>query len=360
MKKIGITTIIGDNYGSVLQNYALQAALKEDGAIPHLISVRPRSYLLNFYRNYFKPEKDRTLKTKLHKLKSDIANRSKRKKVKDFYKKNVNIRGYNNLGSVPQGETDTGTFICGSDQIWNPAFQPNSLYYLSFVPDGKEKYSYAASIAVDTISEKAQEFFRNALTSFAFISVREETGRQLLQGVVDQEKLRVDCDPVLLLEKETWERFVSLRFKGRKFLFLYMLRPSLELLEFARKVAKKKKLELVFIGDYYFGNKDIKQITDAGVEDFLSAVYYADYVITNSFHCTVFSTIFEKPFLSQVITKTGSRVNDYLNKLGLGERILKDQRVDELPGDIDYTRARKIILDIRESSRTYLNAIINS
>lgn len=358
MKQIGITTIIGDNYGSVLQNYALQTVIRQCGAEPHLISVRPRSYLLKLYRNYFRPEANRTQRAKLHKLQSDIKNHVKRNKVKSFYKDNVTIRKYKNLSEVSRRERDTDAFICGSDQIWNPAFQPNSLYYLLF-SEGKPKYSYAASIAVDTISERAKTYYSSALSSFSGVSVREETGYHLLRGLVSEEILRVDCDPVLLLQKDDWMRLVSDRYKGKRFVFFYMLRPSEDLLDYAIEFAQKKEMELVFIGDYYFGSRTLQQTTDAGVEDFLSAIYYADYVITNSFHCTVFSTIFEKQFLSQVITRTGSRVSDYLNTLGLQNHVIDDSREISLEA-IDYTTVRKKLNDRSLKSRMYLESIINN
>lgn len=358
MKQIGITTIIGDNYGSVLQNYALQTAIRQCGAEPHLISVRPRSYLLKLYRDYFKPEANRTQRAKLQKLQSDIRNHVKRNKVKSFYKDNVIIRKYKNLAEVSRREKDTDAFICGSDQIWNPAFQPNSLYYLSFSED-KPKYSYAASIAVDTISERAKNYYSSALSSYSGVSVREETGYHLLHGLVRDEILRVDCDPVLLLQKDDWMRLVSDRYKGKRFVFFYMLRPSEDLLEYAIKFAHEKNLELVFIGDYYFGSRNLKQTTDAGVEDFLSAIYYADYVITNSFHCTVFSTIFEKQFLSQVISRTGSRVSDYLNALGLRNHVIANSGKISLEA-IDYTTVRKKLNDMGLKSRMYLESIINN
>lgn len=357
MKQIGITTIIGDNYGSVLQTYALQAAIRKCGADPHLISVRPRSYLLKLYRDYFKPEANLTQRTKIHKLQSDIKNHAKRKKVKSFYRDNVTIRKYRSISEVSQGERGTDVFICGSDQIWNPAFQPNSLYYLSF-SEGKPKYSYAASIAVDTISERARNYYSTVLSSFSGISVREETGSRLLQGLVPDEILRIDCDPVLLLQRDDWKSLISDRYKGKRFVFLYMLRPSKDLLELAQKIAHERNLDLVFIGDFYFGNRTLDQTTDAGVEDFLSAIYYADYVITNSFHCTVFSTVFEKRFSSQVIARTGSRVNDYLKTLGLQDHVI-DNFGDVSSEAIDYTSVRKKLIDMGRKSRMYLEFIIN-
>lgn len=118
-----------------------------------------------------------------------------------------------------------------------------------------------------------------------------------------------------------------------------------------------KNLELVFIGDFYFGNRSLDQTTDSGVEDFLSAIYYADYVITHSFHCTAFSTIFEKRFSSQAITRAGSRVSDYLNTLGLQDHVIDDS-ADVSSENIDYTTVRKKLIDMGWKSRIYLKSII--
>lgn len=357
MNKVGITTIIGDNYGSVLQDYALQKALVAHGVQPHLISLRPRSYLVKFWRDYFQPEENRTFVTKQRKLYSDIKNRSKRKKAAQFYRDHLNLRRYRTMTELVNGEKGVDGLICGSDQIWNPAFQPNPLYYLSFADENAKKYSYAASLAVETASDSAKEFFKIALTSFRRVSVREETGKSILIDCVDRGKLRMDCDPVLLLEKKEWEGLVSSRYKGKHYLLFYMLRPSKELIAFATDTAKEKKLDIVFISDYAFNDASLTMTTDAGVEDFLSAIYYADYVVTNSFHATVFSTIFQKPFSSQAITRTGSRVRAFLLNIGLHDRIV-DFDGKSNTSEIDYSTVEDKLFSMRERSLEYINEIV--
>ena len=359
MKRIGIITIIGNNYGTVLQNYALQRTFRGEGTKPHLISVRPRSYVLKFFRDYLKPE--HTSLIRLNKLYSDIRNYKKRQKIKAFYKEHIITNHYHKLSEVRIGESATNAFVCGSDQIWNPAYQPHNLYYLSFVDNDKQKYSYAASIAVDIMSEKAKEYFKTALSSFSMVSVREKTGLELLKSCISNAKLRVDCDPVLLLTKHEWVKLVSDRYKYGGFLFFYMLRPSVELLEKAKKISEEKKLKFIFIGDYFFGHRGITQVTDASVQDFLSAIYYADYIITNSFHATVFATIFEKPFLSQVIDRTGSRVNDYLKMVGLESRIIDIKNPVSISiSEVDYSKVETILNKMRNRSRAYISEIVRN
>ena len=126
---ISIVTMVGDNYGSALQNYALQQAIQECGVDSKTICVRPKSKLLQFFRTYVFASSRSEFTRKLWKLYSDIANHSKRKKVSVFFTERIAITKYKSMSELKQREKSTTTFIAGSDQIWNPAFQPSRLYY---------------------------------------------------------------------------------------------------------------------------------------------------------------------------------------------------------------------------------------
>lgn len=89
----------------------------------------------------------------------------------------------------------------------------------------------------------------------------------MLEEATDK-SVRVDVDPVLLLDTEKWKNVMSSRFNGKKYMLLYMLRPMPELLEFAKNVAHKKNLDLLYIGDYFIDDNDVESCHDAGVEDF--------------------------------------------------------------------------------------------
>lgn len=172
---IKVTTMIGDNYGSALQAYALQQVIKEIGGRSSVVNLRPKSYVVRFLRTYLIPTKYDGIRKKLKKAKSDYKNRVKRKKVHEFYNKYIEMEIYRTLDELQNVSGSQITFICGSDQIWNPQFQPNRLFYLDFPSQLKiKKYSYAASLAVSSMSEEQKAYYRQKLDGFETISVREK------------------------------------------------------------------------------------------------------------------------------------------------------------------------------------------
>lgn len=358
---IKIATMIGDNYGSALQAFALQQSIKECGGGSSIVKLRPKSYIIRFAKTYLIPTKYDGVKKKARKAVSDFKNRRKRRKVREFYQKNIVVEIHRTIEELLSNEKSRITFICGSDQIWNPQFQPNQLFYLDFSTKlNIKKYSYAASIAVSSLAKEECEYYKRKLKDFEGVSVREKTGKYLLDELLDK-NVRVDVDPVLLLGADKWESMMSARFSGKDYILLYMLRPMPELLSFAKMVAQSRGLKLLYIGDFDYDDADIESCHDAGVEDFLNAIYSARYVITNSFHATVFSTIFMKKFCSYAVSRTGTRVLDFLDDFNLQECRIDDlNRTDySFNQKIDWDEISSIINRKKQGSLKYIRSIVN-
>lgn len=204
-----------------------------------------------------------------------------------------------NWQNIEQAATEYDIFITGSDQVWNPrAMHP--AYLLSFVKD-KPKFSYAASIACDNLTEEQQEIFKINLSDYINISVREEKAKMLLTPLTKKE-VRCVLDPTLLLDKEEWERIsVPIDICG-KFAFCYFLGDDMQSRELARHYAQKHGLILVtlpFMMGHYrkcdkkFGDKQLFNVTP---QQFISLIKNAEIVFTDSFHAAVFANIFEKQY----------------------------------------------------------------
>ena len=359
---IKIVTMIGDNYGSALQAYALQHTIKIiGGGQTSTIVLKPKSYLIRLIRTYLIPTKYDSIGKKIKKAQSDFTNRNKRKKVRHFWNSKILLEKVKRLEDTVPKDSASVIYVCGSDQIWNPQFQPNTLFYLDIPKlENCMKFSYAASVAVEELTSSQIEYFKSKLDSFNCISVREETGKRLLEKVLNK-PVRVDVDPVLLEDAKFWEELKSDRFCKEKFVLLYMLRPMPDLLEFAKCVAKQNNLKLVYIGDFCFDDPDLLTFHDAGVEDFLSAIYSAKYVITNSFHATVFSTLFSKQFCSYAVSRTGTRVSDYLKEVGLENCQVIDlsQKEYTFVSDIDWDNVNSRIEFRRKESINYIKYIVS-
>lgn len=137
-----------------------------------------------------------------------------------------------------------------------------------------------------------------------------------------------------------------------------MLRPLEDMVKFAVKAGHDLGLPVIYLGDYVFKANGLKFVGDAGVEDFLSAIKNAEVVITNSFHATLFSILFRKPFYTVAVTKTGSRVKDFLPSVGLQDRIISDYSINVTNYVPDYDEAIASIEQKAELSRVYIRQIV--
>jgi hypothetical protein len=188
--KIAISTMTGENYGSALQAYALQCALSINGNEVKTIKIVPGSKLKSFLGRYVRlilanPRN-------INKLYSDFRNRIKNKKIYDFYNQKMNIIEVKSPEEVDKS-FDPHMYVCGSDQIWNPQFQPNKLFYLDFFDSTKKRYSYACSLAVDQIPDASVNYYKDKLKQFSGISVREQTGKGLLDKLLNTLSCKVIC-----------------------------------------------------------------------------------------------------------------------------------------------------------------------
>ncbi len=216
------------------------------------------------------------------------------------------------------------TFITGSDQVWNLKWYA-APYFLSFVPKDKEKISYAASLGTEErFNEQEQAFFSEVLKDYKAISVREESSIMLL-GDCTRKKVETVADPTLLLTREKWDEISSERMISGEYLLCYFLGDDKKIRRIAREFCKQNGLKLIVLprsgrpnlSDFGFGDR---QVFDAGPKEFLSLIKYATYVMTDSFHACVFSSIFDTSFL--VFTRKGedkmsSRIYSLLFSLDL-------------------------------------------
>lgn len=171
-------------------------------------------------------------------------------------------------------------------------------------------------------------------------------------------KTKLACDPALLLTIDDYKKFIKSKIYKDKYLFVYTIQDSPKLQEFARKIAKEKKLTII-------SNKNcIPFWLHCSPKDFLNWIYHAEYIITNSFHGTVFSIIFHKQFLSYVQKEDGmlnQRIFDLLKNINLLEYSIdniKDIEVNEgirkIDAEINYNEMEEKLIDLREKSEQYL------
>lgn len=203
--------------------------------------------------------------------------------------------------------------ITGSDQVWNTVCGNfDKAYYLTFVDDIKKKVAYAASFGFKEMPDGYEEEYIKRLDNFSKISVREKSGCKILEKLGKKDAV-VCLDPTLLLNKSDWEKYVEKNEEKKPYIFVYsVLEPAFE--EQLSEIAEKTNMQVIYLTDIIKKKrKHVKYIRAISPTKFISYIYHADMILTNSFHGTVFSIIFEKLFF--VETKNGKYINDRIVNL---------------------------------------------
>lgn len=353
--KIGIITFhCSYNYGSALQTYALKSFLENNG---YKVSIINFIYKLDF-ENY-KLFRTKQYIKRPYKFFFDIIFYNKNKIRKNnfelFAKQYFNLtkKIYYNYKNMKELNNEFDIFICGSDQIWNldctKGVEP--AYFLKFVDKDKLKIAYAPSLAHIKFAKNYDEDLKKAINDLDYISIREESTLPLIQSLTEK-KVNVVLDPTLLLDREDYELIVNQEKQDNEYIFVYMLEYSAELVKYCNEFSDKRKIKIIYITKSKISRIKGKNVFGIGPDKFLRYIRDAKYIITNSFHATVFSVIFNKKFVTFTTKYSSSRMGDLLNKLGIPERIYNENF--DIDKDIDYDVVQKRLIDMKKFSLEYL------
>ena len=310
--KIGILTFwwSNNNYGQLLQCYALQKYLRDLGCEPFLIRYNYNSDLRRHFgiKRFFKLFNPYlVIRFILHKIdKQKKANiREPEREFEQFRQRFLcqSDKMYENFEDLNINPPHADAYIVGSDQVWNYNYidalhsVPYRAYFLDFGKENVKRFAYAASWGVTELPIKIKNTLKPLLARFDYIGVREQSGKKLCSqcGRYDAEWV---CDPTLLLTAGCYRKLYNestIRKPEKKFILLYMLNNIFDFdIQNVYDYAAKKNLEVVYVTGN--GVVDNRSKFFATIPEWLWLVDNADYVITNSFHCSVFSTIFHKQF----------------------------------------------------------------
>ena len=361
--KIGqLTFHASHNYGSVLQAYALSQQLKGMGHDTEFINLRPLSQrkayaVLN--------------KRGVHFWFSLMIYPYLKKRYNEFERFITKVlpigdTEYQNTEQLRAADLKYDAYVCGGDQIWNPACQDfETAYYLQFLsPEDKAlKLSYSPSLGKGGFHEETLRNISKWIQHFDSLSVREATGKSILQPMTRKTVYEV-CDPVLLLEKNDWEKLAVRPKYRRPYLLVYFLDNNHGSRDLISYLSHMLGYDVVLLNEYIrdFVNPWHKAYS-ASPEEFVGLLMNASFIYTNSFHGTLFATIFEKPFLTAIAAdqehaqnNNDSRKIDYLKRIGLENRLYASGRPEKaLLMNIDYSEPRKKIAHFRSESLDYLH-----
>ena len=358
-----ITMSSACNYGALLQSYALLKYLKNNNLNVQIIDYRPY-YVTQEYDGliYFTSGKI-NVKKSLNNIISFVPRKIKKSKFIKFIRENITMtsKQYHNYEELKNNPPISDYYVAGSDQIWNSdlSFGIDPAFFLDFVQSGK-KLSYASSMGHAQIPIEEQRYFNQYLSSFDAVSVRENTAKKSLEAI-GLENIEQTMDPAFLLSKEEYMK-IAVWPKYENYLFVYSLGYNKTIDLLASRIAKKLNLRIVSIAGFRNKYCSDYRIRFAGPKEFLGYLAKASYVITDSFHGTVFSLIFHRNFSTVIrIAKRGTRIESLLSVAGLYDRIATgvNDDVEHLLKPIDYSQVNILLKKQIDNSKLFLHKNIS-
>ena len=346
MKKAAILTYThADNYGALLQAYALKKVLNSCGAETKVLNYKVLPIKNNF-------------RMIIKKILFAYFNAKNKKKFSPFRKLILGDTPPICRRDLPALNDVFNLFIVGSDQVWN--FHGNghdTSFMLDFVKDDNMKFSYAASFGRNDLPEPEKVLAAPWLKQFKTISVREASSVSLAKELSGKENVRADIDPTLLLSKEDW-RSIAVMPKEKDYILIYLMSNNSAIRDFAHSLAKKTGLKLIMLTASPLLYKGIKTLCPAP-QEWLGYFMNAKYIVTNSFHGLAFSINFNKDFFVDLLpppSKVNSRLLDLLALTGLENSLIgKGANLGE-PAP-DWVKVNAKLAAEKEKSLAYLRSI---
>lgn len=340
------------NYGAVLQAYALQHFLTEIDIDSKIIDYRCEE--IEYFYKPIKANPIKNIKKFLKECCFYTCNKNKRKKFMNFLNKNLLLtKKIDTEESLLNLNALFDCFITGSDQVWNNRWTGlDGAFFLNFA-ESKKKNSYAASFGFSSVPQECEKKYREYLSDFNFLSVRELDGVGIVENLTGKSAV-VSIDPTCLISREEWISVAKLP-KEKDYVLLYLLEQSSYLEGIAKELAARKGIKVITIADGFKRKRDIKKYGFLGPDEFLGLFHNARYIVTNSFHGLMFSVIFRKEFYISYQQYSGapnSRLRNFIVNYHLEGRVLSENQ-PLFEAKIDYDEIESMIKSSKEYSKKY-------
>jgi len=366
-----ITWLKYHNYGTLLQAYALQQYILSLGYKNVILddSARREPHETQFVllKEQFKRLVSNIIFTKDRSSRTFLKGKKMRKILfEKFIKCHLNISKETNHDDLLNKKY--GLFICGSDQIWNPnnCKQLNPYYYAGF--SSQKKIAYAPSMGVIEYPEHLKDELIRYTSSFSALSMREANACEFLSSLLGKPVDRV-VDPTLLLTEQEWKKMIDPpKEKKKKYILAYFLTPNKWYLDYVKQYAIQQGviLKMFFIHPSYCNIAD--ETVTAGPIEFLEEIHNASFLFTDSFHGTIFASLFEIPFITfkrfneSSFMNQNSRVKNLFSMMDIPERFIGKgdyEKINELP-PIDFKEIKNNLNPYIIHSKTYLEKALFS
>lgn len=354
--KVGVITFHRAlNYGAVLQCHALCSVLGRMGHQVKVIDYRQPTVELAY-----RPIRTDWLLKKLVRpwtlpayLKYARQMREKHCRFQRFRDRFFNISSGHSPMSVPD---DYDAYVIGSDQMWGQHITagPDPVYHGIFPRrEGSRLIGYAVSATVDSLQRLGRGGLKEAVDRFDAFSFREKPLAECCLELTGQD-VPLTIDPTLLADSEVWTPMLDRSFEGRDYVAFYQVRHPMEnpglIRSRARALADSLGVELLDLS-----------ANDMEVGESVSAIRYARCVVTSSFHASVFSLIFRRPFYTYMLDDGHDcRYVDLLSEIGLEGALVKKDFVPQEVPEYDFDAAHSRLNELRAASRRFLTDALSN
>lgn len=379
-----------NNYGTSLQGYALLYTLEHLGYNVEIINYKKKMPFLQkvaWVVNAIRVGEMKELMTRIYHKKNVSTNEAYAENMRirtesvDKYKRDRfyhHFKDFIGYKALHEGSRDYDAVVVGSDQVWTPMGLPTRFYNLLFVDERVKKIAYASSFGVSSIPAFQQTATGRYLDRFYRIGVREIRGKEIVDNLSHQ-KATVVADPTLLLTKQDWENEINTSLpssSGRNkleegYIFCYFLGTNKDARNAANKLKEITGLKIVCIrhmdeyveSDEFFG--DFAPY-DVDPNDFVRLISKATYVCTDSFHCSVFSSIFHRQFMTfyrfSETNKTGrnSRIDSLFEELSIPRSHIYSGDINEIKTEINWDKVDERVARLRTDSLLFLKQSLES
>lgn len=381
MKPIGLVTCyFHHNYGSMLQAYATEMIIERLGLPYETIACkRPKDYMIENKLIYVVKKllvadwkmflgKRHIAKIKSQNLKFKTNVELRDKKFDEFANTRFHLSSFcKNRKELEYIANNYSAFIVGSDQLWRTDSVEHGYYTLDWVPDNIRKIAYSTSIGVKKIPWFQIKKNKRFMNRFNNIALREQTACDIVYKLTGR-KVEVVLDPTLLFTGEEWLSIQEQEpLTDGKYIFVYLLGNNPWQRDYIKEISKLTNLKIIallHLDDYIPSDENFADETpyNVGPSEFLNYIRNAEYIFTDSFHCSVFSILYRKNFFvfsrfsETAKQSTNTRIDNLLNLTGLINRKITKENSCKYVFEIktNYKDVNDKLDALRKSSMEYL------
>ncbi len=362
--KVSILTIYNvSNYGTALQAYATQRLIEKNGYDAEIVKyISPQRTVARclFWTPFtFRQKPLHALVYIIIRLPNNI---NKRVVFHKFYKKWLHLskRKYVTINDLRANPPKANVYLTGSDQVWNSDYNEGIDYsfFLDFGSKRTRRCAFAASIGMDRIPDNEAPVFRNLLSQYSTITVRERQAVDELHRIGISSSLVLD--PTLLIEGNEWLSMSDKSVQSKDYILVMILYGEDGIVpELASYISEKTGKEIIELVWNPLKRRPWKTIYGKKPETFITYVNQASFVITNSFHVTAFSINLEKQFIAVKRENYNTRISSLLEELRIQDRYVgNDDDWAVYEKKIDYSEVNRRLSKLKQESQNKLSKML--